>query len=179
MATVDSLQNEVNGIQTQLGSLGTRMDNWTTNFQDQAAQAVAALEKRGIERSEFVARRGDEIVSNLTMMLQSKFAELESQLITKFADMETKMQSQTAQSPGGATPGPTPVSPSATSGGGATSQVTGGASGGGYERRRGYLPEKKTVPEEFIGEDLREWRDRVGDMEDYLDQVTVGMQEFL
>ena len=70
-------------------------------------------------------------------------------------------------------------STNATSGGGATNPVTGGAPGGGHEKRRGYLPEKKTVPEEFSGEDLRQWRDWVEDMEDYLDQITAGMQDFL
>ena len=127
-----------------------------SNFQFCGGQTYGAPHLR----NEFVARRSEEIIANLTVILQGKFTELESQLIAKFSDIETRMQSS-----GGATPGQPAVSTSATSGGGATNPVTGGAPGGGYERRRGYLPGKKTVPEEFSGEDLREWRDWVEDME--------------
>ena len=64
MATVETLQNELNGMQNQLGSLGARMDSWTTNFQDEAARAVAALEQRSIDRNEYVARRRVEIIAS-------------------------------------------------------------------------------------------------------------------
>ena len=46
-------------------------------------------------------------------------------------------------------------------------------------KKRGFLPERKTIPEEFSGENLREWRNWKEDMEDYLDGQMIGMRAFL
>ena len=54
-----------------------------------------------------------------------------------------------------------------------------GSGAGREDRRRGFLPEKRTIPKYFDGETLKEWRNWVEDLEDYLDGVMPGMQEFL
>ena len=101
---VDSLQNEVHGIQTQIGMLAARLDNWTTDFQDKANLAITQLDQIGIDRGVEIAQRGDAQLANMTEQLRVKFAELESQLVAKFSEIENKMQSPTTSSSGGAAP---------------------------------------------------------------------------
>ena len=80
---------------------------------------------------------------------------------------------------GGAAPGGSDAHGTNTHG--VASRVThvDGDAHGTKDKRRGFLPEKRTVPKEFTGEVIQEWRNWVEDVEDYLDGIMPGMQEFL
>ena len=54
--------------------------------------------------------------------------------------------------------------------------ISDGNRGGG---RKGFLPEKRTIPLEYSGEKLEDWREWVEDMSDYLDEMEAGMKDFL
>lgn len=57
--------------------------------------------------------------------------------------------------------------------------VHGGKGEGKGEGRKGLLPEKKTKPDKYDGQTLKDWRGWVEDVEDHVDGIVPGMREFL
>ena len=190
-------------LQDQITGLGVNRVSVTAGVQDFGAY----VEREKIGFHDKVQKQNEDDRQRMEALFEGckvKFSEMEASVralgsghqslfqetkihVDRLIDRVVALESSGSRSAGGggsasAAPPADPWSAAATAAattGGMPSGAQGKEWGEKEDRHRGFLPDKKTIPNDFSGENLVEWRSWTEDMEDYLDDKVPGMRACL